>query len=103
MDEMKILAIKAKNYDIKAGQGGRRSNGESSCYGIALKYLISTRRISLNRFAKACDMSPQAFNFVVNHSEKKNFSDAEITLYAKTLGIDKQFLINLAEEIDKLM
>lgn len=101
--ELDNLARQVINYDIKAGVGGRRSTGSSSGYGKTLKFLISRRRITLAQFARACNMSSQAFNHIVNHSKQENFTERELDLYCSRLGCDRKWLDTLSDKVYKLM
>lgn len=103
MTELEKLAIKVCEYDIKKGQGGRRSKGNSSAYGMTLKYLISANKILLKNFANAVGLTPQAFNFIVNHSKQEDFNEAEIEKYCKVLGARVETFNALVAEVDKIM
>ena len=102
-EELDKLAREILHFDIKAGVGGRRSCGASSGYGKTLKFLISKRRLTLSQFAKACNLSPQTFNFTVNHSKQSNFTEKELDLYCSRLGCDRQWLDTLADKVYQLM
>lgn len=102
-EELDNLAREIVRFDIKAGVGGRRSCGSSSGYGKTLKFLISRRRITLAQFAKACNLSAQSFNFIVNHSKQSNFTEKELDLYCKRLGCDRKWLDIVADKVYTLM
>ena len=102
-EELDKLAREIIRFDIKADVGGRRSHGASSGYGNTLKFLIVKRILTLAQFAKACNLSPQAFNFTLNHSKQQNFSEKELDLYCSRLGCDRKWLDTLADRVYQIM
>lgn len=102
-EDLDNLAFQILRFDIKAGVGGRRSCGSSSGYGKTLKFLIAKRRLTLAQFAKACNLSPQTFNFTLNHSKQCNFTEKELDLYCSRLGCDREWFDTLSNRVYKLM
>lgn len=102
-DELTNLAMEILRFDIKAGVGGRRSCGSSSGYGKTLKFLIAKRRLTLAQFAKACNLSAQSFNFIVNHSKQYNFTERELDLYCSRLGCERKWFDMVANKVYELM
>lgn len=102
-EELDNLAREILRFDIKAGVGGRRSCGSSSGYGKTLKFLISRRRLTLAQFARACKMSGQAFNHIVNHSKQENFTEKELDLYCSRLGCERLWFDTISKKVYELM
>ena len=76
----------------------------ASVYGIALKYFITQKSMSVAQASKMLGYkSPQCFNFVLNRRKEKDFFRDELTFFCARLGINEEMFFNLCKEIKFLL
>ena len=98
-------AIRAVNFNGKLkNAGGYMLKHKPSCYGVALKWLISLRKMTYEQFGKKYDGSTgQNINHIVNRAGKSRFFSENIEDMCKVLRVKKEYFLELSRRIEELM
>lgn len=99
----RVEAERACEFDLKGRTGGLALKHKPSSYGVALKYLISSRGYTYGRFAKMYNgTTAQNLNNIINRIGKDRFFNEDIGKMCKLLRITPEYLEAMSGEIERI-
>lgn len=98
-------AIRAVNFNGKLkNTGGNLLKHKPCCYGVALKWLISLKKMTYEQFGKKYNGSTgQNINHIINRADKSRFFVEDIEQMCKVLRVKKEYFMELSMKIEELM
>lgn len=104
-DKIKMDAKRAVEFCFTYAQesvGGSVLTHKPSIRGVALKYILHARGLTLAKTAFILRMSKQRMNYICNRMTDRNFDDELGAQMCEMLHINKEYFDSLCEEIGKI-
>lgn len=96
------FADKAKN-GIKTVGGNKLAHNTCS-YGVVLKWLIYTRKLTYDQFGKMYNgTTGQNINHLINRCGKERFYDENLEKMCNVLKVDIKYFNDLCQYVEKYM
>lgn len=101
-DAMKAIRFSEKAQNGIKYVGGNKLTHQACSYGMALKWLIYTRKMTYEQFGKLYNgTTGQNINHLINRCAKERFFEEDLEKMCGVLNITMEYLEELCGYIDK--
>ena len=97
------IAERAIKHNSKLKNGGFQLKHKPSCYGIAIKYLLFLKGVSLLEFSKILKITPQGLNHILNRTSKEKFYIETLEKYCDKLNIKYETFFAICDKIQEVL
>lgn len=106
-NQIKQDAMRAVNFSEKAKNGiktvgGNKLSHDTCSYGIVLKWLIYTRKLTYDQFGKLYNgTTGQNINHLINRCPKERFFDENVERMCSVLGVTFEYFESVCKLVEK--
>ena len=104
LDKVMKNANRVVSYDAKHKIGGGYELAHKpSSYGLVIKYLLYTKKLTYAKASKMLGITAQGLNHMINRTEDDRFDEDVIDRYCNAFKINKQFFKDVASKVREIL